>query len=162
MPVTLTVMTGPHRGRRIDVGAPEFRIGRDPGCHLRPASRDVRPQHCAVVARPDGVFLRDDTWGGGTSVNGRLVVGGEVQLADRDEIGVGPLQFQVGLQSLVILDGDDDEENAPRASGPDTAAPRPVSRRDTNVSSRETAARAPKPGPDIKPMRDAREILCSN
>jgi predicted component of type VI protein secretion system len=156
MPVTLTVMKGVHQGRQIAVGVPEFCIGRDPMCHLRPASKEVHWEHCAIVTREDGVFLRDDAGRGGTYVNDRMVLGGEVQLADRDLISVGPLAFRVNLMPQVVLDLDDeDEEGAPKVAGPDTGVHKHSG--DTNV--REGSVKRASDF-SIKPMRDAQEMLC--
>ena len=91
------VLSGIHEGRWIPIAMPEFLIGRDPSCHLRPASKSVAWQHCAIVSRGGRVFLRDQTGTGGTILNRRLLVGGEVQLANGDHIAVGPLLFQVAI-----------------------------------------------------------------
>jgi predicted component of type VI protein secretion system len=157
MPVKLTVLKGVHEGRQIPISVAEFAIGRDPTCQLRPASKDVHWQHCTVVTREDGVFLRDDA-GRGTYLNQRMLVGGEMQLADGDLIRVGPLGFRVNLVPQIVLDLDEeDEEAAVKSQGPDTRAPRRGSG-DTNVG--VVAETAPAPQVTITPMRDSHEILC--
>jgi predicted component of type VI protein secretion system len=95
--VSLIVQRGRQQGRRIPIATPEFLIGRDPSCHLRPASRDVDWQHCAIRTTPEGTFLRDDSRCHGTLLNGRLLLGGEMQLGDGDLITVGPLSFRVAV-----------------------------------------------------------------
>jgi predicted component of type VI protein secretion system len=95
MAVNLVVLSGVHEGRRIPIAVPEFLIGRDPSCHLRPASTSVGWQHCAIVSKRGRVFLRDEAGADGTVLNRRLLVGREVQLAHGDLITVGPLLFQV-------------------------------------------------------------------
>jgi pSer/pThr/pTyr-binding forkhead associated (FHA) protein len=97
MQVSLTVVGGVHHNRTIPIGVAEFRIGRDPKCHLRPASEDVSRQHCAIAMREGRVFLRDYGSRNGTILNRRLLVQGEVQLEDGDVIEVGPLTFRVGI-----------------------------------------------------------------
>jgi predicted component of type VI protein secretion system len=98
MVVNLIVLSGVHEGRRIPVAVPEFLIGRDPSCHLRPASKSVQWQHCAIVTKQGRIFLRDEGGAEGTLLNRRLLVGGEMQLVDGDQITVGPLLFQVLLE----------------------------------------------------------------
>jgi pSer/pThr/pTyr-binding forkhead associated (FHA) protein len=95
MQVHLTVAGGIHDGRKIAIAVPEFLIGRDPKCHLRPASNDVSRLHCAIVQRAGVVFLRDYGSSNGTYLNKRMLVHGEMQLEDGDLIQVGPLTFQL-------------------------------------------------------------------
>ena len=101
MQVNLTVLGGVHNGREIPLRAAEFVIGRDPSCHLRPASNEVSRRQCALVQRNGRVFLKDYGSRNGTVVNQRVLAGGELQLADGDLIEVGPLAFRVGLTSDV-------------------------------------------------------------
>ena len=76
MHVTLTVVGGIHNNRTIPVTVAEFRIGRDPKCHLRPASEDVSRQHCAITLHEGKAFLRDYGSRNGTILNRRLLVQG--------------------------------------------------------------------------------------
>ncbi len=119
MVVNLIVLSGVHQGRRIPVAVPEFLIGRDPGCHLRPASKSVGWQHCAIVIKRGRIFLRDETGEEGTFVNRRLLVGGEVELADGDHIAVGPLLFLVTVEpeAAAELQKPDALEAAPHDAG---------------------------------------------
>jgi predicted component of type VI protein secretion system len=98
MAVNLIVLSEVQQGRRIPVAVPEFLIGRDPGCHLRPASSDVQCLHCAIVTKRGRVFLRDESRTEGTLLNHRLLLGGEVQLVDGDHIAVGPLLFLITFE----------------------------------------------------------------
>lgn len=157
MSVTLIVLGGNHHGRRIPIRIPEFCIGRDPSCHLRPASKDVQWEHCAILTRASRSFLRDNGGPGGTLLNRRLLVGGEMQLQEGDVITVGPLNFQVAL----------DHDDATFAVTSDEL---PASDTDTNrlpVRRAETRAveathpTAVLPFPTAKRPRDCREILCS-
>src|SRR4051812_2979685 len=59
MKVSLVVASGVHQGKAIPIAVPQFLIGRDPQCHLRPASQAVSKQHCAVVVRDGQVYLKD-------------------------------------------------------------------------------------------------------
>jgi pSer/pThr/pTyr-binding forkhead associated (FHA) protein len=98
MHVSLIVEGGVHAGRVIPIQVPEFRIGRDTNCHLRPASEDVSREHCAIVIRPDHrVFLKDFGSRNGTILNHRMLVHGEVQLEHGDLIEVGPLIFKIAI-----------------------------------------------------------------
>jgi predicted component of type VI protein secretion system len=97
MTATLTVVGGVQGGRDIPIHGPEFIIGRDPKCHLRPTSNDVSRQHCAFVFHEELVLLRDYGSRNGTLVNGRLLLNGALQLADGDMIQVGPLVFRMNL-----------------------------------------------------------------
>lgn len=97
MPIVLTVVSEANRGRQIHITVPEFKIGRDPDCHLRPASGDISRLHCAIVRKHGRVFLRDYGSSNGTLLNHRLLVHGELQLEDNDLIEVGPLAFRVSL-----------------------------------------------------------------
>lgn len=101
MAVILTVMGGVHNGRQIPITIPEFLIGRDPRCHLRPASDDVSRMHCAIVTRQGRAFLRDYGSSNGTILNRRMLVHGELQLEDGDTIEVGPLRFKIALAAGV-------------------------------------------------------------
>jgi len=56
MKVSLVVATGAHEGRVIPVTGSQFLIGRDPQCHLRPASQAISKLHCAVLVR-DGKYV---------------------------------------------------------------------------------------------------------
>jgi pSer/pThr/pTyr-binding forkhead associated (FHA) protein len=113
MPLSLVVVGGVNHGKEIPITVPEFRIGRDAKCHLRPASDDVSRMHCALVVHPDQrVFLRDYGSSNGTILNRRVLVHGELSLEDGDTIEVGPLMFRIKMASA-----------APATSTPPAAAP---------------------------------------
>jgi pSer/pThr/pTyr-binding forkhead associated (FHA) protein len=103
MKLNLVVRTGGrHGGEVIPIGQLPFLIGRDPECHLRPASALIARRHCAITVRDDKVFLEDFQTTNGTYVNGRQVRGA-IELLDGDELKIGPLAF--GLQ-VVASAGD--------------------------------------------------------
>ncbi|HEX4607682.1 MAG TPA: FHA domain-containing protein, partial [Urbifossiella sp.] len=56
MKVSLVVASGVHQGKAIPIVGPQFIIGRDPTCQLRPASQAVSKQHCAVLVRDGKVY----------------------------------------------------------------------------------------------------------
>jgi pSer/pThr/pTyr-binding forkhead associated (FHA) protein len=96
MKISLVVMDGAHKGKEIPIKGPEFVIGRDPQCQLRPASPMISRKHCAVVEREGKIFLHDFGSTNGTHVNGQRV-NGEVELHNEDRIKVDPLDFQIKM-----------------------------------------------------------------
>jgi predicted component of type VI protein secretion system len=97
MKLRLVVANGVHAGKAIPITVPQFVIGRDPQCQLRPASPAISKRHCAVLVRGGQVLVRDFGSTNGTFVNDQLVQG-EAELHDGDNLKVGPLEFTVGLE----------------------------------------------------------------
>jgi hypothetical protein len=53
MKLSLVVLTpGKMEGKSIPITLSQFLIGRDPQCHLRPASALVSKRHCALGCSP--------------------------------------------------------------------------------------------------------------
>jgi pSer/pThr/pTyr-binding forkhead associated (FHA) protein len=101
MRVSLRVMTaGKWEGKTVPVVLPQFLIGRDPQCHLRPASPVISKRHCAVLIRDGKVFVRDFGSTNGTFVNEEPVQG-ECEIKEADRLKVGPLLFEVKVESSV-------------------------------------------------------------
>lgn len=101
MKLSLKVMTaGKQEGKLLPIGLAQFLIGRDPQCHLRPASAMISKRHCAIIQRDGKVFLRDFDSTNGSFHNDEKVVG-EVELQAEDRIKVGPLEFCVLIESEV-------------------------------------------------------------
>ncbi len=99
MKLQLTVLTpGKGEGKSIPITLAQFLIGRDPQCHLRPASPVISKRHCAVLVRDGKVFVRDFDSTNGTFVNDAPIKG-EVELRDKDQLKVGPLLFAVGIEA---------------------------------------------------------------
>jgi pSer/pThr/pTyr-binding forkhead associated (FHA) protein len=101
MKLRLIVEGGVHAGKAIAITVPQFSIGRDAQCQLRPASAAISKRHCAVLVRGGQVFVRDFGSTNGTFVNGELVQG-EVELHNGDKLKVGPLEFVVGLETGTV------------------------------------------------------------
>lgn len=101
MKLNLVVASGVHEGKAIPIAVPQFVIGRDPQCQLRPASPSISKRHCAITVRGQKVFIRDFGSTNGTFVNDNLVEG-EVELKDGDSLKVGPLDFKVGLATPAV------------------------------------------------------------
>ncbi|MBN9118128.1 MAG: FHA domain-containing protein [Planctomycetes bacterium] len=99
MKVSLVVTSGSHEGRSIPLTGPQFLIGRDPQCQLRPASQAISKLHCAVLIRDGKVYIKDYGSTNGTLVNDALVQDAEVAVADGDVIRVGPLDFRLKIEA---------------------------------------------------------------
>ncbi len=98
MKLSLVVLTpGKSEGKLIPVTLAQFVIGRDPQCHLRPASAAISKRHCAFLIRDNKAFVRDFGSTNGTMVNDVLVQG-EVEVKNDDKVRVGPLLFGVQIQ----------------------------------------------------------------
>jgi pSer/pThr/pTyr-binding forkhead associated (FHA) protein len=122
MKLSLVVMTaGKQEGKVLAIPLAQFVIGRDPQCHLRPASPLISKRHCAIVQRDGKAFIHDFDSTNGTFVNDQPVKG-EAELKDGDRLKAGPLLFTVRLASA--------------AAPVDQATPRPP-----------TKGAAPKPAP---------------
>jgi predicted component of type VI protein secretion system len=100
MKLSLVVAQGVHTGKVIPITTPEFVIGRDPQCQLRPASPAVSKQHCAVAIRDGKVFVRDCGSTNGTFVNGEQVAA-DREVKSGDRLRVGPLEFDVKIEAGV-------------------------------------------------------------
>src|SRR6516162_7627073 len=98
MKLALVVMTpGKMEGKAIPIGLSQFLIGRDPQCHLRPASPVISKRHCALLVKNGKVFLRDFDSTNGTFINDQPVKG-EIELHHEDLLKVGPLSFLVRVE----------------------------------------------------------------
>lgn len=95
---SLTVVGGLFNGKVIPLKVVQFKIGRGPSCHLRPVSEDVGLLHASIVSYNDGkCYIADAGSPLGTSINQRLLIGGQLQLVDGDEITIGPLVFRFNM-----------------------------------------------------------------
>lgn len=101
MKVSLVVATGAHEGRVIPVTGPQFLIGRDAQCHLRPASQAISKLHCAVLVRDGRVFVKDFGSTNGTLVNDGLIQDTEIAIENGATLRVGPLDFRVQIEAAV-------------------------------------------------------------
>jgi pSer/pThr/pTyr-binding forkhead associated (FHA) protein len=125
MKLSLVVVTaGKAAGQVIPIKTPQFVIGRDPQCNLRPGSAMISKKHCAVVIKGEQVFLHDFGSTNGTFLNDQPVKG-DVELKNDDVLKVGPLTFKVAL-----------EAGQPAPSKP-TPPPKPASK---NAEEDEAAA----------------------
>jgi len=99
MGLSLVVLAaGKQQGQVLQVKPLQFLVGRDPCCHLRPASPLISDRHCAIQQRDGKAFLRDLVSTGGAFVNDQPVKG-EVELHHGDRLRIGPLLFEVRLRA---------------------------------------------------------------
>jgi pSer/pThr/pTyr-binding forkhead associated (FHA) protein len=104
MKVNLVVLTpGKSEGKIIPIAVPEFVIGRDSQCHLRPASPIISKRHCAVVVRDGKVFVQDFGSTNGTFVNDAKVEK-EKELSHDDRLTIGPLLFGIRIENSIPVD----------------------------------------------------------
>ena len=95
MKLSLVVLTpGKSEGKVIPITLSQFVIGRDPQCHLRPASALISKRHCACSVRDGKIFLRDFDSTNGTFINDQPVKG-EIEVKNDDRLKVGPLLFSL-------------------------------------------------------------------
>jgi pSer/pThr/pTyr-binding forkhead associated (FHA) protein len=100
MKLSLVVMTpGKMEGKAIPITLSQFVIGRDPQCHLRPASPVISKRHCALIMKGEQAFVRDFDSTNGTFLNDQPVKG-EVELHNADVLKVGPIAFAVNLEAV--------------------------------------------------------------
>jgi pSer/pThr/pTyr-binding forkhead associated (FHA) protein len=104
MKVSLIVQTpGKMRGKPIPITLPQFLIGRDSHCQLRPASPVVSNRHCAIVIRGNEVYVHDFESTNGTFVNGDRIRA-EIKLHDKDRLRIGQLEFDVSIEAPLAVD----------------------------------------------------------
>lgn len=129
MKLSLVVTQGKPEGKEIPIRLPQFIIGRDPECHLRPSSPLISKRHCAILMRDSKVFLRDFDSTNGTLVNEKPLKG-EVELRDGDEVVLGPIGFRIKIVAGVP---------------DDTVRPMPLTVADKVVPPQPAKTPAPKP-----------------
>ena len=101
MKISLVVLTaGKMMGKEIPLTAAEFRIGKDPSCQLKPAA-GVSDKHCAFLVKQGKLFLIDLGSAEGTFVNDNKI-SAEVELKPKDKVKVGPLLFEVKIESAPV------------------------------------------------------------
>jgi len=119
MKLSLVVLTpGANQGKALEIKLSQFVVGRDPQCHLRPASPMISKRHCALLQRDGKAFVRDFDSTNGTFVNNAQIKG-EVELHDGDQLKMGPLLFKVVIDSTTPV-------NRPTPPPPTKAAASPA------------------------------------
>ena len=102
MKFSLVVVTGTTAGKEVPIRIPEFVIGRDPECHLRPASPMISKKHCAFVLQGEQVLFRDFGSTNGSFVND-VRVENDTYLKDGDIIKFGPLTFKAKMEATAVM-----------------------------------------------------------
>jgi len=98
MKLSLVVLAaGTQEGKTLEIKVPQFLIGRDPQCHLRPSSPMISKRHCALIVKDGKVYLKDFGSTNGSFVNEQPVKNA-VQLKNGDKLKIGPLHFEVRLE----------------------------------------------------------------
>src|SRR6266404_9384350 len=104
MKLSLVVLTaGKQEGKVLEIKQPQFLVGRDAQCHLRPASPLISKRHCVLLQREGKVYVRDFDSTNGTFINEQPVKG-ERELRDADQLKVGPLDFRVHIEGIPAVD----------------------------------------------------------
>ena len=98
----LVLTTGKQEGKLLEIKLPQFLIGRDPQCNLRPASPLISKRHCALIVRDGKAYIRDFGSMNGTYLNDQRVEG-ERELKNNDQLKVGPIHFAVRLEAPALL-----------------------------------------------------------
>ena len=155
MKLHLVVLTaGKSEGKAIPITLSQFLIGRDPQCHLRPASAVISKRHCAVLTRGEQVFLRDFDSTNGTFLNEQPVKG-EVELHNNDELKVGPLLFRVRLEASVPVN---EPTPVPPTKVPGAAAKSPAASGKTPLP----PTKAPPPAKEKEPAPGQETVLAKD
>lgn len=101
MTVKMVVLQGRPAGKALVFPDGVYYIGRGAECHIRPNSEWVSRQHCVLRVAGDAVHIRDLGSRNGTLVNG-VLLDRERQLDNGDQVQVGPLVFEVALDSETV------------------------------------------------------------
>lgn len=159
MKVSLVVASGVHQGKVIPIVGPQFLIGRDAQCQLRPASQAISKRHCGVLVRDGKVYVRDYGSTNGTTVNDQLVRDAEVPVEDGASVKLGPLDFTLKIERVPVpADGTPlptAESAAALAAVKAASAPPKPAPRDTTPSPVRPAKPASKESPSLTASKEA-------
>lgn len=97
MDARLKVVGGSKSGSEIPLKKAKFVIGRSPECSLRAGSDAISRRHCEIRLTRSEISIVDLGSRNGTFVNGNRIEREEI-LESGDEVGIGPLKFQVIVQ----------------------------------------------------------------
>jgi len=104
MKLSLVVVSeGKASGQSIPVKLSQFIIGRDPQCHLRPASSVISKRHCALITKDGKVYVRDFDSTNGTFVNEQQIKG-QRELKNGDVLKLGPVVLRVQMEGAAAVD----------------------------------------------------------
>jgi len=113
---------GKQKGMKIPASALPFYIGRDPECHLRPASPIISKKHCGFSQEGAQFYLEDFGSTNGTIFRGERL-SGKTLISSGDRVIVGPLEFDVLIETSVEAPTPAPVSKAPVAPASKPAAP---------------------------------------
>jgi pSer/pThr/pTyr-binding forkhead associated (FHA) protein len=154
MKLSLLVLTsGKQAGKTIEIKLPQFLVGRDPQCHLRPASPLISKRHCALIQRDGKAYVRDFGSTNGTYVNDERVEG-ERELHHDDQLKIGPIHLTVCIDTTA---------QAPKTPPPKVKAntQTPVPPTKGTSAAAKPAARSDTPAPATKKPADAEDDIAA-
>jgi pSer/pThr/pTyr-binding forkhead associated (FHA) protein len=150
MKLNLEVLTeGKQKGKLLPIPLPQFVIGRDPQCHLRPASPSISKRHCAILQRDGRAFVRDFDSTNGTFVNERQIKG-EIELQNGDQLRIGPIMFTVHLEAGAPV-------NRPTPTPPTKGTQKTPEVKKTSASKQGDRTPVPATKPETSPEVDAQK-----
>jgi pSer/pThr/pTyr-binding forkhead associated (FHA) protein len=149
MEVRLKVLVGKNVGQELLVPGPKFFVGRAEDCQLRPRSDLISRHHCVLLIEDDFVAVRDFGSKNGTLVNDQRIMG-ERELKSGDKLVIGPLEFQVLIQTTVLTPAVASPAVAsPAVASPVVAAASPV------LAAAVASPTASKKRPKVESVREA-------
>lgn len=90
----LVILTGRHRGARLNLPEKTVVVGRDEDCAVRLNTHEVSRQHCTLLVAGDEIRVKDLGSRNGTFIND-VEVKEESLLKPGDILRVGPMLFQM-------------------------------------------------------------------
>ena len=93
----LVILTGRHRGARLNLPEKTVVVGRDEDCAVRLNTHDVSRQHCTLLVSGEEIRVKDLGSRTGTFINDQEVKE-ESPLKAGDILRVGPMLFQMETQ----------------------------------------------------------------
>ncbi len=147
MKLSLVVLTPGNKmeGKALAIKLAQFLVGRDPQCHLRPASPLISKRHCVLIQRDGKVFVRDFNSTNGTFINGTPVKG-EAELNAGDKLKIGPLLFKVVIEGAASVGEPTPVPPTRGASSKSAKRPKPADATDPEVSTADAMAALPSNG----------------
>ncbi len=121
MEVKFKVLSGKNAGQELPIAGPQFLIGRDEKCQLRPRSDSIAPRHCSIMQQDGRAVISDLGSETGTFVNDRRI-DKPIELRTGDKIKIGALEFEVhvstGMAKKKLPKVTDASQAAERLAGP--------------------------------------------
>jgi len=93
----LVILTGKHRGARLNLPSRTVTVGRDEGCAVRLNTHEVSREHCTLRVDGDQIHVKDLGSRNGTFINDQEVKE-ESPLKSGDILRIGPMLFQMETQ----------------------------------------------------------------